>query len=119
MTVFLATTLVALYRGSKTDEFGDDSDSNTIVASDLPASIVEDGQRRFRPAEQRGTVVERYTVRLRPDADVREGDRLVVQDSGVVYQVQDVTRPHSVIGFADIRVSAVRVGARSVTANSS
>lgn len=123
MTVFVPTSVMDVQRGSSTDAYGDAIDTATTVATGLPAAVSEEGgvgrgqQRRYRPAENRTTLVETFSIRLRPDADIREGDRLVDQRSGAVFQVQDVFNPRSVVGFADVRVTAVQVGEVSQPVN--
>lgn len=117
MTFFIATTLVDVMRGTGTDEFGDVTDLSAVVEFGLPAAVTEGTQRRYRPTEERGDVVEQYTIRMRPGVDVREGDRLVSQRDRAVYLVQGVTRSHSIVGAADVRVTAIRAGFQSMQAD--
>lgn len=114
MTVYLATTTVTVYRGESTDEFGDSVDADNVYATGLPVAITEQRQRSYQPSEQRTTVVEAFTIRLRPGADVREGDRLVDERDGQIYQVTEVHHPPTLVGVADVRATAVQVGAVSV-----
>ncbi len=116
MSVYVPTTRVKVLRGTTTDVYGDPVDTSAEVATGLPAAVAEDRQRSFLASEQRGGVVEVFTIRLRPNADVREDDRLV-DDDGATYQVQAVSNPPGVIGMADVRVTAVRTGTRSESVN--
>lgn len=114
---FLATTTVTVTRGDPgEDEFGDRVDSTTVVAAGLPASFIEDKQKRWTPVERRGGVVETFTVRLRSSARVLEGDRLT-DAAGLVFQVAAVVYPPAAVGDelgeADVRLTVRRVAATS------
>lgn len=113
MSVFLPSTRVVVLRGTGVDEFGDETDVDTETVTHLPASITQDKQRSYQRVEQRGGVVETFTVRLRPNADVTEGDRLRDERTGHVYQVREVANPARLVGVPDVRVTAVRVAAQS------
>ena len=126
MTAFLPNARVTLLRADgSVDDFGDTVDIDT-AGPVYPAAITEGkgadsagggiDQRLFRPVEGRTTLVETYTIRLRPDAQVVEGDRLR-DEQGRIYQVQHVIYPQRVVGIADVRVSAVRVGGASQPVN--
>lgn len=118
-TVFLPTTTLTQLRGEPTvDRFGDKITADTVIASGLPAHILEDTQERYDPAARRGGVIETFTIRLRAGVDVREGDRL--RDDQVparVYRVTSVVDAHSstgpALGSDDVRVTAHRIGATS------
>lgn len=117
-TTFIPSTTVAVQRGVlAANEFGDELPATTSVATGLPAAVQEKRQRSYQPAEQRGGVVEEFTIRLRPTADVTEDDRLVDERTGAVYQVRTIHHPRSVVGLADVRVTAVRTGAASLPVN--
>jgi hypothetical protein len=115
---FLPTTTVTILRGTPTaDAYGDLVDVATVVASGLEAAIVEEKQTYSAPVDQRGGVVETYSVRLRAGVDVREGDRVRDDRTLTVYRVAEVTHPHTATGPAlgtdDVMVSAHRVAATS------
>jgi len=113
MTTFVPSTRITVLRGSGVDSFGDETDVDTEVAEKMPAAITQDRQRSYQQVEARGGVVETFTIRLRPGADVTEGDRFRDETSGHVYQVREVSNPPRLIGLPDVRVTAVRVGAQS------
>ncbi|GAA3230705.1 hypothetical protein GCM10017691_23900 [Pseudonocardia petroleophila] len=121
MSWFIPTTTVTLKRGETTDEFGDAVDGNTVVASGLPCAVTQSrglgDQRSFVPSEARGGVVETFTLRFRPNVHVEEQDRVLDERQGLVYQVISVYNPQSVVGAADVRVTAIRVGAVSRPVN--
>jgi len=113
VTAFLPTTRVTVYRSTGLDAWGDETGlGGTAVATLVPASVVEQGQRSYLPSEQRGGVVERVVVRLRPGTDVREGDRIEDQ-AGPVYQVESVSNPQAVACLTDVRCLCSRTAATS------
>lgn len=117
MTAFIPTTTITIYRGESTDAFGDPVDNNVAIATEVPAAISETLPRWFRPDEQRGGVVDKYTIRLRPNISIQEGDRLLDERTDVTYLVQSVEYQQSIVGLADIRVIAQQVGALSQPVN--
>lgn len=114
MTYYLPNTTVRVERGEATDEYGDPIDSSTVHTEGLPVAITEIRQRSYQSSEQRGGQVEEFKIRLRPGIDVQEGDRLVDERTGERYQVRDVHHAPTVVGIADVRVTAVQAGAVSV-----
>lgn len=117
MSWFLPSTTVTIKRGFKTDEFGDEIDGNTVVASGVPCAVASADQRSFRPAEIRSGVVESFTLRFRPGVVVQEQDRVVDERHGFSYQVVSVFNPQSVVGPADVRAVATRVAGVSRSVN--
>lgn len=116
---FTATTTVTIRRrteGSGLDEFGDPADTWTDVASGLEAAFVEDKQKTYESREMRRGVVETYSVRLRADAPVLEGDQLVDADGEafvVITVVRQDTGVGPELGGNDARVTVRRVAATS------
>lgn len=118
MTTYVPSMTVSVMRGALAPNgFGDELSAATVVATGLPAAVAEKRQRSYQPAEQRGGVVEEFTIRLRPTADVTEDDRLLDERTGAVYQVRTIHHPRTVVGLADVRVTAVRTGAASLPVN--
>lgn len=123
MSWFLPSTTVTIKRGSTEDEFGDQVDSNVIVAENVPAAVTESvlagsrSQLSYTSADQRGTVVESYVIRLRPNVTVVEQDRLIDERQGVVYLVRSVYNPQSIVRASDVRVEATRVSGSSHPVN--
>jgi len=126
VTVFLPTTTVTVYRGESTDEYSDPTNIDTVYATGLPVAVTSaraprsfahGDQRAWNPVDQRGGVVERFQIRMRPTADVREGDRLLDEREGLIYLVTDVSNPQSIVGMADVRVTAHRVAKHSQPVN--
>lgn len=104
MSGFLPTTTVAVLRGETTDSYGDPVDTDTPVRARVPISLIEQDRRVFVPAENRHTIIRQVTGRARPNADIREEDRLRDERTGSIYLVEAVSRPSSVVGAADVRL---------------
>lgn len=121
MTVFIPTTTVTIERADEApDSWGDVRPSTTDLQTGIPAAVTagvgligRTDQRTYQPADARAGVTEDYTIRLRGGVDVTENDRLVDERTGAVYQVVAVFHAQSIVGLADIRVMAMRVGAAS------
>lgn len=117
MTAFIATTTVSIARPiGAVDAWGDELATASAVASGLPAAITEANQRTYQDTEARSGVVEVFTIRLRPNADAREGDQ-ITDAAGRVFVVDQVSNPDRVAGMADVRVTARRIAARSQAVN--
>lgn len=128
MSVFLPTTRVTVYRSTVeiNDEFGDPVDFNEPIATGVPVLVTEGSmvanstrpkQITYKPADQRTTIVENYTLRFRPNADIQEQDRLFDERNGITYLVVDVFNPQAAVGMADVRCLAQRIGALSQPVN--
>lgn len=127
MSTFLPNTTVSIYRTLSTaDEYGEFSDDNTtLAASGVPAAIQEGyragqspgRQTTFRPVSGRSTVVEWFTVRLRPLVAIGEGDRIRDERNDLWFTAVDVIRPYTVAGYADVRVGATRISDASQPVN--
>lgn len=109
MTVFVPTCLVTVLRGETVDTYGDPVDADTPIAENVPASIIENAQDIGQPADSRTSRVRVFTGRVRPDVDVREGDRLRDEADLSIYLVEAVSHPASPFGAADRRLDLRRV----------
>ncbi|MGW3499359.1 hypothetical protein ACWDMY_01255 [Streptomyces globisporus] len=96
-------TLVDILRGTTKDEYGDDVPNTTPVVTDVPVWLTEQSQTTSVPADMRTTVVRKLTGLVPPDTDVQERDRIRAED-GTTYLVEAVTRPHSSVERADLRL---------------
>lgn len=106
---FVATTTVAITRGETTDSFGDPIEANTVVASGVPVSILEQRSRAQRPVEGRTDNVREYTMRVRSNVSVLRDDRIHDEHTGVVYTIDEVVTPVNPAGHAVRRVVLRRV----------
>jgi hypothetical protein len=119
MTVFIPNTTVRIERdntsepgtGTVVEGYGPDPSNWTPVATGAPAYLYEDSQQSYDPTTDRRTIREVTVVRLRPNAQVQDRDRLVDESTGSMYQVDTISNEASVIGLADIRVTTIRITA--------
>lgn len=87
----IATTQVEILRGTTTDEFGDEKDTNTPIASGIPASLVEQ-TRRVTTRDNPTPRIVRYAVaRVPANTDVTDQDRVRDQRTGAIYIVEAVS----------------------------
>jgi hypothetical protein len=84
------TTRVDVLRGTAEDDFGDTVDTDTVVMTDIPASIIERTQRVHEPKDGQDRIVNIAKGRLPRGTGVLKGDRLRDRTTGVIYVVDNV-----------------------------
>lgn len=97
MSAVLATTRVAVYRGTTKNALGDEVDNSDVPISpamaSLPASIIETTKNVQDPATGTWRKLPKLTCRMvNPSLDIREGDRVRDLRTGKVMTVDSVTR---------------------------
>ncbi len=126
--LWYANTTVSIYRtlAASADEYGNYSDNNTtVLASAVPAAVSESNYMSLTgsdmtkglPGTFRTTLVEEFTIRMRPQTDVEEGDRLRDERNDLWFQVTNVARQYGTLGYSDVRVGATRIGNESQPVN--
>lgn len=113
---FAATTTVAILRTDPddpdaVDEYGDPRDTDTPVATGVPASIIQQTVRQWLPAENRLTIAETHLGRLRGDVDVKPTDRLRDEQTGEIYTIEGLVQPQAPLGGR----AAIRLELRKIT----
>ena len=113
---FRASTLLDVYRDNSGlaasgsfDGYDDDPDSTTPVAAGLPAHLHNGSTITLDPVTGRKTMIEKWTGRLRPGADVRPSDRVHDTRTGFWFVVDEAFAPPLVVGSADVRLKLTRV----------
>lgn len=91
------------------DEFGDPMDNETAAATGVPISILIQSSRQFLPSENRMTVVETITARLRPNVPVNETSRIKDERTGQIYMIEELVAPQDPFGAASVRMILRRV----------
>jgi hypothetical protein len=99
-----ATTTVSVLRGSSTDDFGDAVADDTVAASGIPASILEQRRNVFTPADNRVQQVLFYLGRVPGDTDVQLLDRIRDETTGDTFHVDSVSRVGSPVQMNDLRL---------------
>lgn len=100
----LASTTVAIMRGTTTNAWGDvvDDDSVTPVATGVLASLAITNTTRNNPDSQDIRTLRTYSCAMQSDVDVRETDRLLDERTGRIYVVESVTAPPGPALTADL-----------------
>jgi len=96
------TTLVSILRGTTTDTYGDEVDTDTLVYADLPASIMETMRTVFSQDAATPMIVRVVTGRVGGGTDIRVGDRLLDQATSQRYMADSFTRSSSPIHTPDV-----------------
>ncbi len=104
-----ANTTVSILRGAQRDEFDDEIDSDTVAASGMLASLHETAQRSDARVDGGLRQVGMFTLRVRGDADVQLGDRVLDERSGFTYVIEEVVAAPSISRTVDVRCSLRRV----------
>lgn len=107
----LATCRASIFRGTYTDEYGDTVPNNAAALhTDVLASIIEKNSRVWDPATQTPRVVRVVSGTVPSTTDILTGDRIRDDRNGVLYVVQNVTRPRTPGRTPDVALELKRVG---------
>ena len=106
----LATTRVSVLGGSGTDEFGDERDGTTVLASGIPASLIEASREASEPVTGLPRIVRTHVCRLPSGTDIDETKRLLDEQTGEVYIVVSVTHNANPVLAQPLRVDLKRTG---------
>lgn len=103
-----ATTLVEILRDDDTEDYGgygDTSEADSpVIAGNVPASIIEQTQRRPDPTTGNLVAVTALIGRVGSRTDVAKGDRIRDLSDGRLYAVVEVVQPQSPIRVLDKRL---------------
>jgi hypothetical protein len=99
----IPTTTVTVLRGTSTDGFGDTVSADTVAASGVLFSLLEQRRSVFTAGDNRIQQVRYFTGRAPGDADIRLGDRVRDESTGDTYYVDTVTLVGSPVQVNDIR----------------
>lgn len=103
-----ATTTVTIYRGQSTDEWGDDIDQNTIVATGVIASLLEQSQ-YFRAEITTQPRNFRYArLRLDSTTDIQPNDRIQDERTGWFWTIRNLSEYQNPVRQQDIRADLQR-----------
>lgn len=109
MNVTPTTTVEILGGAAQVDEWGDPTESTTVVATGVPASITETRQVVATESDAQAVAVHYYTGRLPAGTEVDESQRLRDMITGKVYNIDYVNVPNSVGTPGDVRLDLRRV----------
>jgi len=87
----VANTKVTILRGTTTDDYGDEQDTDTPIATGIPASLVEQSRRVTTRDNPTPRIVRYAVARVPARTDVTDQDRLLDEVTGVKYIVDAVS----------------------------
>ncbi len=90
-----ATETVTVLRGTETNEFGDEVDSETAVHTGVLIAITESTKRTYLPAEGATRVIRSYRGLTSANADIQKGDRLRSEFTNRTYLVTELSDPEA------------------------
>ncbi|MFD1309738.1 hypothetical protein [Streptomyces kaempferi] len=87
----IATTKITVLRGTATDAYGDEQDTNTPIATGIPASLTEQTRRVSGRENQTPRIVRYAVARVPARTDISENDRVLDERTGATYIVDAVS----------------------------
>jgi len=87
MTYFLATTTATILRGTAVNRFGDEIDTDTVVQTRVPVSILPGAARGARPASGRRDTPRPYVLRISGAVTIQQDDRIRDERTGWMFAV--------------------------------
>jgi hypothetical protein len=108
----LATCRASIFRGTAPDpDYGNPvPDNTTPSASGVLLAVEERNSRTWDPATQTPRVVRVVSGTVPSTTDVLTGDRIRDDTNGVLYLVQNVTRPRTAGRAPDVQLELKRIG---------
>lgn len=108
MPIALATTTLAVLRGTTTDAYGDDVDTDTPVAAGIPAALTEQSRRVTTREDPTPRIVRYAVARVAAGTDIQDQDRVRDERTGAVYIVDAVSSMANPAATADLRLDLRR-----------
>ena len=90
--------VISLLRGTTTNQFGDQVDSNVPYITDLPATLIETGKSVQDPSTPTPRTIRQITCIVPQWAGVLNTDRILDQTTQDTYIIISVTKPPTIIG---------------------
>lgn len=107
----LATTRISILGGADSvDEFGDETDGTTVLASGIPASLVESTRTANEPVTGTPRIIRTHICRLPPGTDIDENKRIKDETTSEIYIVVAVTRNANPVIAQPLRADLKRTG---------
>ena len=107
--IAVPTTTVTILGGQTESDYGDPMDSDTVIATDIPAAIVEGRQIIATESDLQARVVRYYTGRVPNGTAIDDSQKIRDERTGEVYSIDNVTAPRNAIIPQDVRLDLRRV----------
>ncbi|WP_069769792.1 hypothetical protein [Streptomyces sp. LUP30] len=104
----IATTRVSIIRGTTTDAYGDEQDTDTPVCTGVPASLTEQSRRVTSRDDPTPRIVRYAVARVPAGTDVTDQDRLLDERTGATYIVDATSSMANPASVPDIRLDLRR-----------
>lgn len=104
----VATTKVTILRGTTTDVYGDEQDTDTPIATGVPASLTEQSRRVTTRDDPTPRIVRYAVARVTAGTDITDQDRVRDERTGAVYIVDAVSQMANPAVAADLRLDLRR-----------
>ena len=108
MPVAIATTTLAVLRGTTTDAYDDEQDTDTALYTGIPASLTEQTRRVTTRDDPTPRIVRYAVARVAADTDVTDQDRVRDERTGAVYIVDAVSSMANPAVTPDLRLDLRR-----------
>jgi hypothetical protein len=105
-----ATTTVTIYRGETIDDYGDPVDSNTIVATGVPASILEQTVKAWTEVSTLPRAYRWAKMRLTYGYNIQQNDRVLDERTGEIWTIVQISRRGNPVRGTDVRVDLEMMG---------
>jgi hypothetical protein len=104
----IATTRVSILRGTTTDAYGDEQDTDTVVHTGIPASLIEQSRRVTTRDDPTPRIVRYAVARVPANTDITDQDRVRDERTGAVYIVEATSSMANPAATPDIRLDLRR-----------
>lgn len=108
MPVGIATTTISILRGTTTDAWGDEQDTDTPVHTGIPASLTEQTRRVTTRDDPTPRIVRYAVARVSAGTDVTDQDRVKDERTGAIYSVDAVSQMPNPALTPDLRLDLRR-----------
>jgi hypothetical protein len=108
MPVAIATTTIAILRGTSTNAWGDEIDTDTPIYTGIPAALTEQSRRVTTRDDPTPRIVRYAVARVAAGTDVTDQDRVRDERTGAVYIVDTVSSMANPALTADLRLDLRR-----------
>lgn len=105
-----ATTTVTVYRGESTDDYGDPVDSNVIVATGVPASILEQTVKAWTEVTTLPRAYRWAKMRVTRGTDIQQNDRILDERTNEIWTIVQISDRANPVRDQDLRVDLEMMG---------
>ena len=105
-----ATTTITVYRGESTDEYGDPTDNDNVVASGIPASILEQTVKAWTEVSTLPRSFRWAKMRVTNGTDIRQNDRIYDERTGETWTIVQISARANPVRGTDLRVDLEMMG---------